>query len=108
MNYKELQAIKDRSDKASGKSWHWYQGAAGTYLHIRDELDRPILWDYPNGGIGVYSREDASFIEHARKDIILLLDEVTRLQAERDHYKDTLSIARNTIQVISRTLGKED
>lgn len=108
MTPEELQAIRERADKATPGPWgcHSRNGAnpdsapreaTGIDYYLGWEIDGP-----PDADRGQFSRGfDADFIAHARKDVPELLAEVKRLQAhiaarERDPFDD---VAPEHIQV---------
>lgn len=75
MNAKELQAIRNRCESATGGKWT-------VYIEGRDvECDSSFIQTSGNDLeiIGA-TVADYDFIAHARQDIISLLDEIERLR----------------------------
>lgn len=83
MNSEQLNAIKERTEKAD--RGEWYRGVNNSVNARRG--------DYNWGITDVISKENAEFIAHAREDIPQLIAEVERLKAElhRIAYEKTMS-----------------
>ena len=72
----ELQAIKERAEKATPGPWKW------TDKHLIPEVGREaVVWGNFNGEARAEDH-DAEFIAASRQDIPKLLAEIERLQAE--------------------------
>ena len=94
----QLQAIRERAEKATPGPWDWRlerQGDVERVYHHPSLLapdGTPVA--NANDGLGIdseytvcESKDDALFIAHAREDIPALLTEVERLQAESERWQ---------------------
>ncbi|MBX6723652.1 MAG: hypothetical protein IRY92_10550 [Dactylosporangium sp.] len=98
MTPEELAAIRARAEAATPGPWTVDEGLVwddGTgececqwYREIRGWTDHGVPCD---AGYLVLSREDATFIAHAREDIPRLLDEVEALRARADQLRQQVA-----------------
>ena len=81
MNQKELDAIKERCDKATLGPWYTW---ADWMVHTESDVQSNGI--HPSKVIGTFNKKNADFIAHARQDIPTLLAEVERLQLKLSEF----------------------
>ena len=96
MNEQELQAVKERAEKATVGPWKVYQDEFSTMIGsevIHPQLNEglPVVTEahYDDETIGIYINDnDSKFIVHAREDVPALIAEVERLKKALEYYAD--------------------
>lgn len=81
LSTEELQAIKERYEKATLGDWG--------FVPIENHVEYFIFGEGGNEAVAesVYTKDDADFIANARQDIPNLLAEIERLQTELEKYR---------------------
>lgn len=89
LSSKEIEAIRERVEKATDGPW--------IYVPISDRLEYFIGGEGGNEAIAVevFTKEDATFIAHARTDIPKLLAEIERLRGKLDEANSLLYDAQS-------------
>lgn len=86
MTHEQIEAIRERAEKATEGPWNW----DGDFTYTKRGMLEPLIWESEYKGIGV-EETDADFIAHSREDIPALLAEVERLQKQNEEYERALS-----------------
>ena len=103
MTTEELQAIRERCEKATPGPWQWdINSYRGGFSGISSRKDVEVLYpDHCNDGddgaawfASFPSAQDADFIVQARADVPALLAEIDRLQKELKIYQSPWNVTR--------------
>ena len=93
LSEKEIEAIRNRAEKATEGPWDFVPYAEGNELAvITQDLEEIISEE-------VFEWEDATFIAHAREDIPKLLAEIGR-------YRETINNVLNQIEELTFVRGE--
>lgn len=103
MTSEELQAIKERVEKATPGEWFYdsYTVCTDEILGDDGELIETVTLDYADRHGDVHFKEeaDAQFVAHARQDVPALISEVERLEKERAALEFHLKVSSCALEI---------
>jgi hypothetical protein len=83
LTQKQLEAIRQRVEKATPGPWKYSEGVGSYPATILSEKGEVVAAGDEYYGM---TENDANFIAHARTDIPALLDHIAEVETERDEY----------------------
>lgn len=100
MNAEQLQAIKDRVDKATPGPWIIEESRFGSFnaASVDESYDLPAC---------LMNNANAQFVTNAREDIPALVEEVKRLQNEKEALEFHLKVSINANEELNEELEVE-